>query len=153
MTDMEIKKQVTAVRAELDGYLADGSREAIMKSILLLQSLWDVLVTFDYTVSQTYLFQKIWMDEQAKGEESILADVRSVDDVKEKHRMIRHALFRLENDFPDDLCLEALQVLSELRLSSTAFQEMLSRCTEDSTAILTRISQLTQSSTADDTEA
>ena len=144
MTDLEMKKNITALRAEVDSYLAAGDRAAIIKAIALLEKTWEVIFAKDDGIRQTYFFQKIWLEEQATGEESIFTDVAGISDVEDKLRRIRHALFRLENDFPLDLCLEALHTLSEARLSGTALREILDRYIEDAPKTLARISEIAQ---------
>jgi hypothetical protein len=148
MTNSEIQKNITKIRAELDSYLAVGDRESLMKTIVMLGSLWVTYFNRDDGLRYTYSFQKIWMDEQTASTNkeaeapSIFSDVHSVADVVRKSRLIRHALFRLENDFPDELCLEALQTISALNLSEIAFRTLLSGV-EDSDKVLARIAELT----------
>jgi hypothetical protein len=149
MTNSEINQNITKLHAEIDSYLAVGDRESLLKTIVMLDSLWETYFRRDDGLRYTYSFQRIWMDEQAfstsQGEAitSIFADVGSVAEVVRKNRLIRHALFRLENDFPDELCLEALQTIATMELSDIALREFLNSV-EDSEKVIARIAELTR---------
>ena len=142
MTEQNIKANIAAIRAELDTYFAIGDRDSLIKSIALTDQSWEELFRKDDGLRYSYLFQKIWMDETARGEDSIFADVRSVADVEKKHRLLRHALFRLENDYPVDMCLEALHTLSTMHLSNTALRIILEQHVEDGDKVLARIGEI-----------
>jgi hypothetical protein len=144
MTNTDIKKSIDILRTEIDALLAVGDREAIMKSIAILGGVWPILVRNDDALRYVYCLQQIWMDEMARGEQSVFADIHSVDEAYEKFRAVRHCFFRLENDFPAELCLEALQNIAALNLSQTAFRMMLEQEIEDTAKVIARIGELSQ---------
>jgi hypothetical protein len=142
MTNNEITEQVASVRAKLETALAAGDRESIMRSIALLNKTSGVVVTKDFGIFAVRAFQNIWIEEEAQGEPSIFAGVGSLAEVLDKFRVIRHSFFRLENDFPDDLCMEAMQALFALNLSNTAFRILLNQIVENPDAVYTRINEI-----------
>jgi hypothetical protein len=145
MTNADIKKNVGHLRAEIDALLAAGDRESLMKAIAILGGVWPTLIRNDDGLRYVFYLQQIWMDEMARGEQSVFADIHSVSEGFEKFRMVRHCFFRLENDFPDELCLEALQNIAALNLSQTAFRRMLEQEIEDPAKVTARIASLTSS--------
>jgi hypothetical protein len=144
MTNQELKTEISKIRDELDGLLAVCDRESIMKSIVLLNRAAEIIFNKDDGIRRVYLFQKIWTAEMACGEPSIFADVRSVSDVVRKNRLIRQAFFRLENDFPAELCIEAMQVISDFNLSNSAFREILAMEIEDEDKVIARIGEISK---------
>ncbi|MCL2718572.1 MAG: hypothetical protein FWE14_07300 [Lachnospiraceae bacterium] len=142
MKEQTIKNHIAAIHQELDSYLAAGDRESIMKSIALLNQTWGNFFNKDDGIRYTYLFQKIWMDEVARGEHQVFAGIHSVEEVLRKIKLIRHAFFRLENDFPLEMCLEGLQNISEMKLSQTAFQALLEREIENGAKVTARINEM-----------
>ena len=147
MKEQELTKNIAGIRRELDDFLAAGDRESIMKSIVFLNNTWELVFRKDDGIRHTYLLQKIWVDEMARNEPSIFADIHSVFDVLTKCRLLRHAIYRLENDFPLDLCLEAIQTISAMNLSNTAFQEISKRWAEDGDKVLARINEISDTYT------
>ncbi|MCL2051958.1 MAG: hypothetical protein FWG91_09570 [Lachnospiraceae bacterium] len=145
MKEQEVKNHIDRVKSELDSLLANGDRDSIVKSIVLLNQTWDVLFKRDDGLRLTKWFQEIWMDETAKGEHHIFAGIRSVEEVITKAKLIRHAFFRLENDLPPELCLAGLNNISEMQLSQTAFQAFLEREAENGDKIVSRINEITNS--------
>ena len=143
MKNQEIEKRISEIRAELNNYLAIGSRESIMKSIAILEQTWGGIINKDDGIRLTSWFQKLWVHEIARGENHIFTNIHSIDDVINKYNFVRHAFFRLENDFPTESCLEALHTLSNYGLSPTAFQEFLEQEIEDGDKVITRISEIT----------
>jgi hypothetical protein len=143
MTYSDINKHITLLHTEIDALLAAGGREAIMKSIAILNNTWAGLFSKDDGIRSVYYLQKIWMDEVARGEPSVFADVHSVAEALAKTRLIRHSFMRLENGFPTELCLEALQNIAALNLSQTAFHEILKRDIEDGEKVIARIAEIT----------
>jgi hypothetical protein len=115
-----------------------------MRSIAILNNTWAGLFRKDDGIRNLYLLQKIWMEEIAKGEPSVFADVHSTAEALQKVRLVRHSFMRLENDFPAELCLEALQNLAALNLSQTAFREILTKQIEDGEKVVARIGELSQ---------
>lgn len=141
LKEREIENQISNIHKEIDHYLTAGDRESIMKLIVILDRTWDVLLRKDDGLRYTYLFKNIWIDETARGEHSIFTDVSGVGDILKKCRLIRHAFFRLENDFPPELCIEAMQIISGYQLSKTAFHQLLD-LTEDREKIINRINEI-----------
>ena len=145
MREQELKRHIAGIRNELDTLLAAGDRESILKTIALLKQTWHVVFSKDDGIRYTAWFQDIWMEEMVKGEVSIFEGIHSVDEVLNKANLTRHALFRLENDFPLDLCLDALDTISGQGISQTAFNQFLEREIENSDKVLARINEITAS--------
>lgn len=144
MSNQELKEEIHKIHNELDVLLNAGDRDSIMKSIVLLNRVWEPILKKDDGIRRVYLFQKIWVDEMARGEPSIFTDIRSVLDVIRKNRLIRQAFFRLENDFPVEVCIEAMQTISDLNLSNTAFREILSREIEDEEKVIANMKRISK---------
>lgn len=144
MTNQVLKVKISKIRAELDALLACGDRESLLKVAALLNHVWEPVFRKDDGIRRTHLFQRIWTDEMAHGESSIFADISSVNDVIRKNRLIRQAFFRLENDFPIDMCVEAIQVISDFNLSDTAFREILAMDIEDEGKVIARIGEISK---------
>jgi len=144
MKNQDIIKKIAELHTELNTYLAIGDRESLVKSVALLNNTWDVLINKDDGLRYTYRLLTLWMDEVSRSEHSILSGVHSVNAVIEKCKLIRHAFFRLENDFPSDMCLEGLKIISDMHLSQTAFQDFLKREVEDGEKVILRISEITK---------
>jgi hypothetical protein len=144
MTNNEMHNQISLIHRELDSLLAAGDRDSIMKSIALTGKVSQLLCRKDDGIRYVVFFQNIWMEEQTRSEYSIFTNIHSVEDVLRKSRLVRHAFFRLENDFPDDLCIEALQTISRLNISNTAFQKILEAEIEDNEKIISRINEISQ---------
>ncbi|MCL2252825.1 MAG: hypothetical protein FWC09_00095 [Lachnospiraceae bacterium] len=133
---------ITGTRRELDALLSSGDSHSLLKSIKLLNETDAELFQNDDGIRYTYLFQKIWLTEVAQGEKSIFTNVRNVEDVMYKLQLVRHSFFRLENDFPLELCLESIKLICDLDISNTAFNEIVTRYTEDSDKIIARIHEV-----------
>ncbi|MCL2252827.1 MAG: hypothetical protein FWC09_00105 [Lachnospiraceae bacterium] len=138
-----MKKTITKIHHQLDVLLSMGDRESLVKMSGLLEQTWAVLLRKDDGLRYARMFKNIWMNEVVKGEQDIFNGVHSVNDILEKCRLVRHALFRLENDFPPDLCLEAIQIISDFGLSETAIREFLSGRIEDGDRVIARIKEIT----------
>jgi len=145
MREQEMKKHIAGIHNELDSFLAIGDRDSIIKSMALLTQLWQVLHRKDDGIRYTSWYQTIWVEEVAKGEQHIFNGVHSVKEVLYKAKLIRHALYRLENDFPLEYCIEAIKTMSEMNLSQTALRIILDQETENSDKILARINEITES--------
>jgi hypothetical protein len=143
MTNEDIQNNITLLHTELDARLAAGDRESMMKSIAILNSTWPGLFRIDDGIRVVYFLLRIWMDEMVRGEPSVLADVHSVSEAMEKDRLIRHCFWRLENDFPAEFCLEALQNIAPRSFSDTAFRQYLDGV-EDSGKVTARIAELSK---------
>jgi len=143
MREHEMKRHIAGIHNELDSFLAIGDRDSIIKSMALLSQLWDVLYKKDDGIRYTFWFQNIWVEEVAKGEPHIFNGVHSVKDVLNKAKLIRHSLYKLENDFPLEYCLEAIKTIFDMNLSQTALRIILEQETEKSDKILERINEIT----------
>lgn len=142
MRDDEIRKQIRQKRAEMDHLLAKGDFEAYLQISKEAEAIWIELLNKDSGLHYLYTFINIWRKEAAKGDQTIMTGVKSVADVVQKYRNIRHAMMRLENDFPDDLCLEAISNLAEMKLSNTAFYYLLPRVVENEEKVIKRIDEI-----------
>jgi len=142
MTEENIKKTIAETLATLDELYAVGNREAMVKAIALLDGIWNKIFYKDDDIRHCYLFQGIWIDETTRGEETIFADISSVADVTRKYTQLRHAFYRFENDFPLEMCLEAMQWIAAMRLSNTAFHALLENEIEDVEKVLARINEI-----------
>ncbi|MDR2888324.1 MAG: hypothetical protein LBV33_00595 [Lachnospiraceae bacterium] len=144
MRDSDIKAQINQKRAEMNKLLEKGDFASYMQISKEVDKIWRVVLNKDCGLRYLYTFIAIWRNEKVLGERTILEGIKNVDELVEKCRVIRHAMRRLENDFPDELCLEAISNIADMQLSKTAFQFLLPSVVEDEQKVMRRISEINE---------
>lgn len=92
------------------------------------------------------IFFYIWMREKKKlpdlgVETDIFYKVSSLDDVERKYQRIKYCGFRIENEVPDDYIEQALEWLTEDRVSGIAIGTIFVRETEEKAENILHIEQ------------
>ncbi len=136
MQNSVMRKKIASLHEEMDALLRKGDMEAYIQISKKMEAMWIGYLNKDAGLRYLYTFINIWRLEAMKGEHSILNGIKSIEELLQKYRVIRFALRRLENDLPQELCLEGVQWIAEMQLSNTAFRYLLPGTVEDEKKVI-----------------
>ncbi len=148
MRNDDMRRLIAGLHKEIDVLLEQRSREAYIGLLELLERTWEQLFSKDIGLQCICMFADIWRMEVVKGEHTILEDVTSVEEAIQKYRTLRFALLRLANDLPVELCIEGMQYISDVQLSSTALNYLLPLTVEDEAKVLANIERISREYTS-----
>lgn len=99
--------------------LNSGEKEKMQELYALYcDSPFDLVIQKENNLSSVKEMLYVWNEEQVMGFGNIFEDVHNIDEAERKYLRTKHILWRIENDFADDVCRIGVQELINLKISS-----------------------------------
>ncbi|MBP3205362.1 MAG: hypothetical protein J6M66_08060 [Lachnospiraceae bacterium] len=117
---------VSTMKAEIDRYLKNTDLQGIRRMQLFLANS-EMFPKLRQADNQLYMLDRfcyIWRREKAKllergMDEDIFWQVHSLEELQRKYNVIKYAILRIENHFPQELSARALDEVIRYRISGT----------------------------------